>query len=379
MTKRIFAICLAIFLALQTISAEAAVKAGTSCKTLGITSIASGKTFTCIKSGKKLIWDKGIKTRNTSPAVQSPNAIVQPTSFDDLVKNYQGIASAAWSKSKTQIQSGSGVDTKLKLIVGPNSKLIYKDPLKAMNLINRLYANYPYTAEINFVVFNYQDRDWAIKQMDSIIPSAGSEWVSRVACATQATCWGGGSFFDGSNKFLIMLTSEINDLNHTSGTLEAHEYTHIVQQMSISKNRPAQEFLYDPWPPTWYWEGQAHFAQHAAIYSDSFEKYLDERKNTAGELFSDSIYTSEYIEKYFVFNAPADWQKNYIRWNQYDLGAMFVEILTALKGPTSTMEMWKLARNGMPFPAAFESIYGISFSKALPIMAKAIALELGKN
>ena len=58
---------------------------------------------------------------------------------------------------------------------------------------------------------------------------------------------------------------------------------------------------------------------------------------------------------------------------------MFVEILTALKGPDSTMEMWKLAASGMNFRTAFFSVYGIDFDKALPIMAKAIALELGHS
>jgi hypothetical protein len=57
---------------------------------------------------------------------------------------------------------------------------------------------------------------------------------------------------------------------------------------------------------------------------------------------------------------------------------MFVEILTALKGPDSTMEMWKLAQTGVGFSDAFKQIYGTSFESALPIMAKAMALQLGR-
>jgi hypothetical protein len=80
-----------------------------------------------------------------------------------------------------------------------------------------------------------------------------------------------------------------------------------------------------------------------------------------------------------VFNAPEDWQNNYQRWQQYDLGAMFVEILTALKGPDATMQMWKLAATGIKFEDAFETVYGLPFSTALPIISKAIALELGRS
>jgi hypothetical protein len=58
---------------------------------------------------------------------------------------------------------------------------------------------------------------------------------------------------------------------------------------------------------------------------------------------------------------------------------MLVEVLTALKGPSSTMEMWKLAGSGLKFGDAFEKVYGISFDQALPIISKAIALELGRS
>jgi len=41
-------------------SASAAIKAGGNCINLGQTTVVSGKKYTCIKSGKKTIWDKGI-------------------------------------------------------------------------------------------------------------------------------------------------------------------------------------------------------------------------------------------------------------------------------------------------------------------------------
>jgi hypothetical protein len=43
------------------------------------------------------------------------------------------------------------------------------------------------------------------------------------------------------------------------------------------------------------------------------------------------------------------------------------------------MEVWKQCGTGMMFVDAFEKVYGISFEKALPIMSKAIALQLGRS
>ena len=60
MNKRLIAVTSSVFLFISVIPANGAVKAGAICKNVGITTVSSGKTFTCTKSGKKLIWDKGV-------------------------------------------------------------------------------------------------------------------------------------------------------------------------------------------------------------------------------------------------------------------------------------------------------------------------------
>lgn len=49
-----------------TFPAAAVVKAGAKCSKAGITAINSNKTFTCVKSGKKLVWYKGIKKTSSN-------------------------------------------------------------------------------------------------------------------------------------------------------------------------------------------------------------------------------------------------------------------------------------------------------------------------
>jgi len=67
--------CLVLSLNLST--ATAAVKPGTTCKKLGQISSSAGINYTCIKSGKKLVWSKGVGTKNASPTAptsSSPSA-----------------------------------------------------------------------------------------------------------------------------------------------------------------------------------------------------------------------------------------------------------------------------------------------------------------
>jgi len=389
--KRIGSVVVVLALLVSTIqvSASAAVKAGTNCKKAGVKKVdTAGKTLTCLKVGKKLIWNKAAvnpvakqspaptPVTSVAPVAAVPTA---PTSFDDLIQNYKGISYAAWSKSRAKILASTKTDFNYQLVLGPNSQLTNKDPTSAFNLVTRLYSGYAKPGDVYLLAFNFEDRDWAVRQMESIIPTASSRWIYDVACATKASCDGGGSFFDGSKKHLIVETMVIINENTTSGTLEAHEFTHSVQQMAMGAARPGTEFITAPWLPNWYWEGQARFAQNATIWFESFDSYLRLRNATSRGLFQDSKYDSKYIEEYFVINPNREWGNKHNRQRQYDLGGMFIEILTALKGPDSTMEMWKLAGTGVGLESAFERIYGLPFSKALPIMSKAIALGLDRT
>ena len=83
--KRVFTTivigCLVLTLNLST--AAAAVKPGTTCKKLGQISTSAGIKYTCIKSGKKLVWNKGVSTKSTSPTAptsSAPSASATPKS-----------------------------------------------------------------------------------------------------------------------------------------------------------------------------------------------------------------------------------------------------------------------------------------------------------
>lgn len=70
---------LALLLTISLIPANSATppKAGSICSKQGVTKTYQGKKFTCIKSGKKLVWDKGFPVKTGSPT-SSP--LPQPSS-----------------------------------------------------------------------------------------------------------------------------------------------------------------------------------------------------------------------------------------------------------------------------------------------------------
>jgi len=63
----------------------AAVKAGAACTKAGATSVVSNRKFTCIKSGKKLVWDKGVVVKTNKPVAQPTPS---PSPSEEMQLNY---------------------------------------------------------------------------------------------------------------------------------------------------------------------------------------------------------------------------------------------------------------------------------------------------
>jgi hypothetical protein len=379
MKKTLAIVLTVIFLGTSlTFTAFANTKAGSACKKLGQINTSAGKKYTCITKGTKLVWNKGVSVKSAASAPKpAPKYPTAPTSFDDLIANYTGISYAAWSKSAAAIKAAEKVDVPFKALVGPKTTLVYKNPEKIYDLVSRMYTGYKSAKDLTVLSFAYDDREWAEQQMKTIQSSSTWQWISYTACATRATCWGGGMHTDQNGSGLMVMTTEVVDENHTSGTLDAHEFTHAVQQNQMGRSQPWPPS--GTWPPTWFLEGQANYTQYVAVYNDSFDLYTKKSRSSSEGLYKDSKITSQWIQDYFVVNPPSDWYNKYERWRQYDLGSMLVQVLTAIKGPASTMEVWKHCGTGMMFVDAFEKVYGISFEKALPIISKAIALQLGRS
>ncbi len=81
-SKSRIAIAVLLLLALTTPLQAAAPKAGAKCAKVGATATASGKKFTCIKSGTKLVWNKGVAIKKPAPVATptpTPTATPEPT------------------------------------------------------------------------------------------------------------------------------------------------------------------------------------------------------------------------------------------------------------------------------------------------------------
>ena len=69
-------------LSLSLIPANAAAKAGAKCTKVGITGVVKGKSYTCVKTGKKLVWQLNSKNSTTTQS-NNPVAILPISELSD--------------------------------------------------------------------------------------------------------------------------------------------------------------------------------------------------------------------------------------------------------------------------------------------------------
>ena len=147
---------LSIFLSTPLIPANAAAKAGAKCSKVGVKSVVGAKTFTCIKSGNKLVWNKGVVVKKATPTPKGVTAALQ--SFGQFPKNKE-------------------VPQKVSFNFGPNAdKDISALIVKAANGIMGLFVDF-YQDPRPYPVFfgSPSDTEWIIQEWTKISPSSPSQ------------------------------------------------------------------------------------------------------------------------------------------------------------------------------------------------------------
>jgi hypothetical protein len=179
---------------------------------------------------------------------------------------------------------------------------------------------------------------------------------------------------------ILLISAGSLDSNHTSGALEAHEYTHTIQSYQFKGTQ--KEFnsycctkTHMPW---WMVEGGASFAQTISVFFTSYDLYVTERDKGISEFADnrDNVFTLSWITNYLDISSTSKWSDPKNSSRMYDVGYLVNEALVAIKGPDISMKLNKDVANGMSWPQAFEANMGVSWTEALPKLATAIKAQL---
>lgn len=378
------------------IPANAAVKAGLTCKSKGLVSNYQGKKYTCIKSGKKFVWDKGVlilkpvvqatpeasATPTPSPT-PSPTQVVEviptfPTSFKDLEENFDGIAYSAWNSVQASIKLFPEPKTKISMFFGPNTPKRYPVEVteKMVLLGSRAMGNIPQPSEAKFYSFNKVDVSWAKENASTYVsPFRLGESIAQQAeqlCAGEDCDGAFTNYASGISMTQVGVSTPVNrygDLARFNGQNDLHEYIHAVQGI-IFANKTTQ-----PPPvlmPCWYSEGQPQAISvltSAATMKDYLKLRADWMKTFRWPFPDKSPQT---IEKFLADNmkVPCPGSTNFLNNN---LGLITIETLISVGGIDKTFDLLKKIADGKSFAAAFEAEYQMPWAEAAPIMSRVLS------
>jgi hypothetical protein len=244
MNKRLIAFLsvLSLFLSSPLIPANAAAKAGAKCTKPGNIEVVKGKTFTCTKSGKKLVWDKGV--------LQSPgkNISAREQAFNTL-RLMQNTNKNKSPKNEIQIVSHSSI----------KQSVVSEVRNRATNFLKFFGDD---SAGINFhiVIGNNENTAWMVQEFIKVDPANArgyAEWETwfkgNLNSSNRCKMWNAGSHgFSSDGSALLSFTLYPNDctnpLDIVWKTTVEHEVVGHMQRVWSEKR---DELL-----PCWLNEGQ---------------------------------------------------------------------------------------------------------------------------
>ncbi len=385
--------------------ASGAVKAGSACTKAGATSTFSGKKYTCVKTGKLLVWNKGVLISKPSkqpapatssspsqgaagstPSSQEPinsKVIELPTSFANIEERYQGIPYAVWDKIQTNLELHKYSELKISFLFGPNTPQRYPDQwtINAVTLGSRVMGSQKQPSEIKFIQFNKDDVSWARNEANKYT----SPFNLGINYADQASEKCSGIDCDGAvtnittdiGLVLVGVSNPVNRFNiqKFNGQNDLHEYTHAVQGMIFkgkTKVPPSMQM------PCWFAEGQPQ-AISIPTLAKSAEDYVRIRKGWITDnrwVLKD--YEPETIQAFLKENMQAPCPSNTYSM-LFSLGYIVMDALIAVGGVDKTFDVQVGRADGLTFEDSFKKVYGISWEEASIALSKTASKVYKEN
>ena len=337
--------------------AAPAPKAGAPCKKVGTTTTANGKKFTCIKSGKKLMWNKGVTvsvllpTAKPTPASESKPFI--PWSTDVTAKQVSDAAQKSF-RDWAAAQASKPVNHQFVIQDGvfPNRA---KSLAAADKTGTQLFSQYFSTKSITVIGRTEQ---WVVQKLNSLGGDFKSCSINYVPGLDY--CWDAQSL-----QGMVVITDAVfnpSDLGRDGSSLLAHEYFHLVQyQLSDNARKHTIKdgsALAANLFPAWFAEGTAEFAGFSiATLAMGSDYWLGRAAmNTYGS--SDPTANKNRLADSEI-RTYAGTQPNGPT-NPYMIGRTATEYLVASAGFQAMLNIWLTYKETKSFEKSFERAIGIT-------------------
>jgi hypothetical protein len=377
---RISAVLIAMFLIQP--PAIASVKAGSACTKQGVKQISGGKSFTCVKQGKKLVWNKGVAVKKPiAPAVALPTASPSPVSQAGTEK----VSIKPWSTTASTKEISDAAQANFKIWADEQTKqnashktIVQSDtpPKRASNfskvdkLGSQLFTQYFRGPSLTVIGTNEK---WVVEQLNNSDESYQS-------CGESAGNGGLSYCLNKGRTQGYVVSSDVdfyaNNPGRDGSALLAHEYFHLVQMQmaglefmqSIKHGEKESEHLF----PAWLEEGSANFVGFSVAAMALDATYWEGRPAMFTYIRPDPSNNRNQLRDYELRNGPGNDSPTY----PYIAGQVASEFIVASVGFQKFINIWLYFKETQNFEKSFEKAVGLSKEEFYEIFEKA-RLNLG--
>lgn len=384
---------ISILLPVSAISATK-ITPGTVCKVYLQKVTYKDNVYTCTKSGKKLLWNKGVAVAKATPVpTPTPQPYVYPSdltpttlaAYEDFVRTYK-------ARLSDEIPN-------VEFIVEPHmDKALERQIMDTINVSAKFFANErPLSVPLKIWIAMSSEFQWIYDSMTRALPSEQLEggWLDMKLARAKAEpndFMGGGAAGDDKNGVATLF---FNTSTHSNwgdsfwSQVPAHEFTHVVQRYELANTMGPML--------CWVREGNANFygwmiagRNSQAAYRNFWLQALS-RIPTLGEDPDFQSRTASYWTDFFVEGESKSTQEC-DPWINYMLGAMAFQYLAGNYGNQKIQDFylglkdsWKGVCNGpvnkgnYPCPSwkiTFKKVFGITPEAAYPKIGQYIYDEI---
>ena len=354
MNKRLIAFfsILSLFLSPPIIPVTAAAKAGAKCNKAGITEMVKDKSYTCVKTGKKLAWNKGVNKATLIPKTREEKAL-------ELVR----VAHLSRPLYKAPITS---------VVAEKSNEKFFEVITIGTEAAAKFFQNYyKPQSEIPLIMADGEDIEWMISSMSKY----GYE-LDNFAKKAFYTGGLGNAMTNGKSTILIYTGKTSSDKKiciYCNLRFGAHEYIHAATIGILGKHSMFGEVI-----PRWSWEGSADFFAGAVVellpdkgelnwdkaMKRKFKTYYESSKYYNAKDRVPILHSLSSQQLYDTFISPEIDAGNCPMAYCYTAGEFLTEVLVADYGIDTFISWWRASTN-TPWRSAFEKTFGVNFNQWL--------------
>ncbi len=367
MNKRLIAFLsiLSLFLSTPLIPANAAAKAGAKCNKAGITEVVKDKSYTCVKSGKKLAWNKGIKV----VAGSNPTPTSAPIDVTDCklpVADGRGdVSIGGWPRIDERLKSTGDVTATVVMVDFPDAPA----SMTPTDAFARISPSADVFKEMSYGKLNYtfkpQLKWYRMSKNSSDYVAGGWTFIKHRDYITEAAKLADADIdFSKTDSLIILANPDARGMGYSGPAFAATRKSGITLDGKYISNGATSAYDLNDWKSIWLNHEVTHTLGLVDLYAFTQSNPANRHDNLR--------YTGEF--SYMGFSSYESNAPSLLAFERWNLGWINDSQINCLKDVKSTVLISPVQTSG----GVKAVIIPISRTKAVVIESRR-AIGIDKN